>query len=142
MKIYFCGAILGGRQNAGIYAVIVDHLEAAGHDVLTKHVARPDVLASESGVTARQVYERDMAWLAECEAVVAEVTTPSLGVGYELATALRLGKPTLCLFRQGAAVTKMITGNTSPSLTVTAYSNPVELLTIVDAFLSELTGQP
>ena len=44
-------------------------------------------------MTPRQVYERDMAWLAECEAVVAEVTTPSLGVGYEIAEALHLRKP-------------------------------------------------
>lgn len=135
MKIYFCGAILGGRQNAAIYPVIVDHLESAGHDVLTKHVARPDVLASESAVTAREVYERDMAWLAESEAVVAEVTTPSLGVGYEIAVALSSRKLTLCLYRQGAAVTKLLTGNTSPGLTVTPYASVPELLAIVDAFL-------
>lgn len=31
--------------------------------------------------------------------VVAEVTQPSLGVGYELGRAVALGKPILCLFR-------------------------------------------
>lgn len=31
--------------------------------------------------------------------VVAEVTQPSLGVGYELGWAVALGKPILCLFR-------------------------------------------
>ena len=137
MKIYFCGAILGGRQNAAVYAVIVDHLEAMGHDVLTKHVARPDVVSSESGVTPRDVYERDMAWLAECGVVVAEVTTPSLGVGYELAEALRMRKPVLCVYRRGAAVTKLITGNTSPGLQTFAWSSEAELLAAIDRFLSE-----
>lgn len=34
-----------------------------------------------------------------CPVVVAEVTQPSLGVGYELGRAVALGKPILCLFR-------------------------------------------
>lgn len=135
MKIYFCGAILGGRQNAALYATIVNHLEAKGHQVLTKHVAWPDVVAIEGAYTPQDVYRRDMGWLAEADVVVAEVTTPSLGVGYEVATALHLGKPTLCIYRQGTAVTKLITGNTSPYITVQTYTTEEEALSLIDAFL-------
>jgi glycosyltransferase involved in cell wall biosynthesis len=135
MKVYFGGAIAGGRQNAAIYRVIVDHLESTGHDVLTKHVARADVLTWEQARTPQEVYERDMAWLRQCDAVVAEVTSPSLGVGYEIAEALHLGKPVLCIYRDGTALTKLLTGNTKPGIVVLAYASEAELLSAVDAFL-------
>jgi CheY-like chemotaxis protein len=135
MKVYFGGAIAGGRQNAAIYRVIVDHLESTGHDVLTKHVARADVLTWEQARTPQEVYERDMAWLRQCDVVVAEVTSPSLGVGYEIAEALHLGKPVLCIYRDGTALTKLLTGNTKPGIVVLAYASEAELLSAVDAFL-------
>ncbi|WP_421017143.1 nucleoside 2-deoxyribosyltransferase [Furfurilactobacillus cerevisiae] len=43
------------------------------------------------------IRDRDMKWLAESDAVVAETSNPSLGVGYELASAERLGKPVIIL---------------------------------------------
>lgn len=44
--------------------------------------------------------------------VVAEVTQPSLGVGYELGRAIALNKPVLCLFRpqSGRVLSAMIRG--------------------------------
>ena len=53
----------------------------------------------EDGVSDVFIYERDVKWLAEADFVVAEVTQPSLGVGYELGYAEAHRKPTLCLFR-------------------------------------------
>ncbi len=55
--------------------------------------------------------------------MIAEVSTPSHGVGYEIAYALRLNKPVLYLHRRNARVSKMITGNTEPTLTVEAYED-------------------
>ncbi|KAF5897383.1 2'-deoxynucleoside 5'-phosphate N-hydrolase 1, partial [Clarias magur] len=45
------------------------------------------------------IYDRDMEWLPESDVVVAEVTHPSFGVGYEIGQAMVLKKRTLCLFR-------------------------------------------
>lgn len=45
------------------------------------------------------ILERDMQWLAQAHVVIAEVTQPSLGVGFEIARAVTLNKPVLCLFR-------------------------------------------
>ena len=60
-----------------------------------------------------QIYARDIAWVTECDAVVAEVSNPSLGVGYELAYAEKLGKPVLCLFNASddKKLSAMISGN-------------------------------
>uniref|UniRef100_A0A2K6V3K4 5-hydroxymethyl-dUMP N-hydrolase n=1 Tax=Saimiri boliviensis boliviensis TaxID=39432 RepID=A0A2K6V3K4_SAIBB len=60
----------------------------------------------------RLIHERDLAWLQQADAVVAEVTQPSLGVGYELGRAVALNKRILCLFRpqSGRVLSAMIRG--------------------------------
>jgi nucleoside 2-deoxyribosyltransferase len=70
--------------------------------------------------------------------LIAEVSTPSHGVGYEVAFALGLGKPVLCCYRDGAAVSKMITGNDSPGMVVRAYRAESEALKLVDEFLQPM----
>jgi hypothetical protein len=136
MQIYFCGSILGGRENAGIYRSIVDHLQVQGHTVPTYHVAHPEVLAEESSLTARAVYERDVAWLQASNCMIAEVSTPSLGVGYEIARGLQQGMPVLCLYRDGLFISKMIAGNTSPGLRVRSYRDAGEMILHIDEFLA------
>jgi 2'-deoxynucleoside 5'-phosphate N-hydrolase len=125
MKIYFAGAILGGRENLPVYRHIVGFLKDRGHDVLTEHVARQRVLEEESLLTPQQVYERDMEWLRDSVATIAEVSTPSLGVGYEIATTLHLKKPVLCLYQSDRTISKMVTGN--QSIRTLTYADRQEL---------------
>ncbi len=138
VRIYFCGAISAGRAALPTYQHIVNLLKRLGHSVLTEHVARPDVADIERHLTPREVYERDLLWLRQSEAVIAEVSTPSLGVGYEIARALSMGKPTLCLFRDGLQISRMITGNGSPGLTVASYRDEEDLNESLFPFLSRL----
>jgi len=135
MRAYFCGAIAGGRDHLPIYRHIVEYLQSRGHEVLTDHVARPEVLKEESAFTAREVYDRDLAWMRQSAVMIAEVSTPSLGVGYEIACGLHVGMPILCLHREGLLVSKMITGNPDLNLHVHAYRDPDELIRHIDAFL-------
>ncbi len=139
MKIYFSGSISGGREHEAIYQHLVARLQAQGHHVLSAHVADPVALEAEKGRSPREVFERDVNWVKECEAMVAEVSTPSLGVGYEYAVAVQLGKPVLCVYRSGLRMSKMITGNPAPNLTVAIYSAEAELDTVIDTFLANLT---
>ena len=140
MKIYFSCSITGGRDDEPVYRRLVDHLHAAGHEVLTAHLASPEVLLDELHLAPEVVYERDCAWVRACDAMVAEVSTPSHGVGYEIAYALELGKPVLCCHREAARVSKMITGNSRPGLKNATYQEPAEALAQVDAFLAPLEG--
>ena len=94
-----------------MYSAMVDWMLARGHNVLTAHIAKPDVMAAETVVDAVTVYRRDIEWIDEADVVVAEVSTPSHGVGYEIAYAVTKNKPVLCLAREGVKVSKMITGN-------------------------------
>jgi 2'-deoxynucleoside 5'-phosphate N-hydrolase len=140
MKIYFSGSISGGREHEAIYQHLVARLQAQGHNVLSAHVADPIALEVEKDMPPREVFERDVKWVKECEAMIAEVSTPSLGVGYEYALAVQLGKPVLCVSRSGVRLSKMITGNPAPNLTVATYSTEAEVAEQVDVFLKNLTG--
>jgi 2'-deoxynucleoside 5'-phosphate N-hydrolase len=140
MKIYFSGSISGGREHEATYQHLVAHLQAEGHHVLSAHVADPVALEAEKDLPPREVFERDSNWVRDCEAMIAEVSTPSLGVGYEYGLAVQLGKPVLCLYRSGVRISKMITGNPAPNLTVVVYAVEAELDRQVDAFLKSLTG--
>lgn len=138
MNIYFSCSITGGRQDEGVYQTLVDCLLGDGHTVPTAVLASPDVMVEEARISPRQVYLRDEAWVRECDVVIAEVSTPSHGVGYEIALGVLLGKPVLCLHLSGRKVSKMITGNTSPNIKVAAYLSPQEAVAVMRTFLNTL----
>lgn len=112
MKIYFAGSIRGGRDDNEIYFKIIEMLAAYG-TVLTEHIGSKDLSSDGEALSGKNIYARDMAWLTEADAVVAEVTMPSLGVGYEIAKAEDMAKPTLCLYRpsEHRKLSAMIAGN-------------------------------
>ncbi len=136
MKIYFAGSIRGGRDDKELYSQIIGLLARHG-EVLTEHVGDQTLSAmGEAGSSAEYIYDRDMRWLAEADAVVAEVTTPSLGVGYEVAKAENLNKRTLCLFRPAAdrRLSAMIAGNRQAA--VLEYRSIAELEKILSDFFA------
>ena len=70
-----------------------------------------------------------MNWLQECDVVVAEVTTPSLGVGYEIGSARLMGKKILCLFREltdGKRLSAMIDGAKDGNMFQVHYYSNIE----------------
>lgn len=103
MKIYFAAAMRGGRDNLTTNQQIVAHLARLGHEVLTMHVTQENFADQETEMTDRRIYDRDLALLAQAEAVIAEATTPSLGTGFEIAAALQRNIPVLCLHRTDTA---------------------------------------
>ena len=138
MQIYFAGAIRGGRQDASIYHAMIAHLQTHA-EVLTEHVGNKALSdGGEYDLTDKEIHARDIDWLEECDAVVAEVTTPSLGVGYELGVAEKLGKSILCLFDSGNPdfrLSAMLSGN--PKATVTRYQNLPEAIEAMDRFVEQ-----
>ncbi len=92
-KVYFAGSIRGGRQDAALYGEMIAYLEERGCRVLTEHVGLESLqIEGERTMTEEEIFQRDMAWLIESDLVVAECTTPSHGVGYELGRAREMGK--------------------------------------------------
>jgi len=137
MNIYFACSITGGRKEENIYEFIVNIMLSDGQQVPTAHLSRPDVMSLEEIVDPVEIYTRDIEWIDSCDAMIAEVSTPSHGVGYEISYALSRNKPVLCLHRQGIRVSKMITGNDHPKICVRDYENTDEIAVLLRAFLSE-----
>jgi nucleoside 2-deoxyribosyltransferase len=131
IKIYFAGSIRGGREDASVYEAIIGILRQKG-EVLTEHVGFDGLTPEgESTLTDNEIYTRDLAWLTASDIVVAEVTRPSLGVGFEIAKAVDMRKKVICLFRTtaGTRLSAMIAG--CPSVKIINYdtvSNIVHLL--------------
>jgi nucleoside 2-deoxyribosyltransferase len=133
VKIYFAGSIRGGREDTSLYLQIIRQLDAYGH-VLTEHIGDSELSTLGEGGSDREIHDRDLAWLKEADYLVAEVTTPSLGVGYEIGRALEWGKPILCLFRKssGRALSAMIAG--SVGVTLREYESATEMGEIFGEF--------
>src|SRR5215212_10674498 len=98
--IYFSGSISGGRGDVAQYRRIIDALEEDGHRVLAGSVAAEDIGDGGDPLAASAIFTRDMAWIEAADVLVAEVSTPSTGVGYEIASArYRYDIPVICLWR-------------------------------------------
>jgi len=139
MKIYFAGAIRGGREDAQLYEKLIAYLKEKGQ-VLTEHIGRTDL--GWEGETSRkdeEIYNRDIKWLKSADIVVAEVTTPSLGVGYELGIAEKLNIPVLCLYQldKGNRLSAMVRGNAI--FTCREYTVFIEAQKCIDDFIQPLT---
>jgi nucleoside 2-deoxyribosyltransferase len=136
MNIYFACSITGGREFETDYQKIIEALTADGYEIPTSHLARSDVMENERKLTPHDVYERDVNWIKNCDVLIAEVSVPSHGVGYEIGFALNIGKPVLCLYQKDRKVSKMITGNSDPKLSTLAYANIEEAISHARFFLA------
>ncbi len=61
---------------------LVNHLESRGHEVPTRQVADRAGREGDSRIPYGELARRDLAWLSGCDALVAEVSAPSHGVGH------------------------------------------------------------
>jgi len=135
MKIYFACSISGGRKDEELYHKLVDLMLSLDYEVPTSHIAETGIEEIDGREEPLDIYRRDVVWIQESDLLVAEVSTPSHGVGYEIGYALDLNKPVLCIYSQSAVVSKMITGNPNPLLTVKSYKNRQEAEQLIREYL-------
>jgi len=126
MKIYFAGSIRGGRDDWYLYREIIGLLAGYG-DVLTEHIGNSELAITGENLPDKDIYDRDRDWLKSCDYLVAEVTRPSLGVGFEIGKATEWGKRVLCLYRPTItpSLSAMIAG--CEGVTLQAYEEIEEL---------------
>ncbi len=137
MKIYFCGSIRGGRDLAGLYHRVIGVLKRYG-PVLTEHVGDPNLTEQGNDGLPREIFERDTAWLRECDVVIAECSQVSMGVGYELAYADALGKPCYVFYgKKDGRLSAMVEGN--PRFSVHYYNGEEELLRLVSEIMDSIS---
>lgn len=137
IKVYFACSIRGGRDDARIYAKLVEAI-SANATVLTEIFADQKLTSEGMNKPSEEIWKIDLDWVRQANVLIAEVSTPSLGVGYEIAKAEEWGKPILCLYRpqEGRKLSAMIAG--SPSVTIFEYHEVKTAEQAIATFISNL----
>ena len=120
-----------------MYRRIVEALEGEGHRVLAGMVTSQSIGDGGEALSSPEIFRRDMGWMEEVAAaggvLVAEVSRPSHGVGYEIAAArYRFRIPVICLWRPafGRRCSGMIAGDAG-----------IEMIEYSDATVGEMLAR-
>jgi len=105
-KVYLSVPIIASRDTRTALE-IAGVIKSTGHELISPWVIKGD---PNDGLTQTGVFERDTNAVRRCDTIVADVSTPSLGVGMEVMLAHTLGKEMICVYRQGTRLSWMIRG--------------------------------
>ncbi len=136
MNIYFSGSIYGGRQKLEEYKKLVNELSKFG-TVLNKEVADDDVIDNEINVSDNDIFESLVERMDKADIIFAEVTVPSLGVGYEIGYADKSNKKIICVYDKNVTqkITTMLRGN--KNLKIIPYEDLSEIINNLENILKE-----
>ena len=136
-KIYFACSIRAGRGDVDIYGQLVEIIKAKAI-LLTEIFADQKLTPAGTNKPSPEIWRIDTDWVKESDAIIAEVTNPSLGVGYEIAKAEEWGKPVLALFRDDGSrrLSAMIDG--SPITKVVYYTEIDQTESAIHEFLENV----
>jgi hypothetical protein len=136
MIVYCAGAIKGDISYQESYQEIIDIVKGEGHSALSE--LNPD-FHSAIPLSEKQVFQRDIKWIEKSTVMIAEISGPSLGVGFEISYALYEREiPVLALYNADIDnVSAMIRGCDSELLYVRKYNNSEELADIIKSYLKQ-----
>ena len=137
LKVYFAAPMLGDRSNLEDNRKIASALKAMGYEILTEWVLE-EVLDIERGATPKEIFERDIEILDKCDVLLADVSYPSLGVGFEIAYALLKGKKVVAYCREDRLnrTSALIRGVTWSNFTLVTYRSVEELVAKISKVIS------
>lgn len=114
MKIYLAFSIRGGKRDENLIKEVYEFLTKKGHIVTTEFNIIPKY--SKKIYTDRDIFERDITALESSNVLLADVSSPSLGVGYEIAYAICKNIKVLAFVKEGINLSAMINGNPKVNL--------------------------
>lgn len=138
MRIYLACTVRGDRSQLQAARAVAERLEALGHEVLTLHLLDEGVDRKEAALSDREVFERDVRWLEECDVLVAEASGSSYGVGFEVGyvagRAAQSGQRVIVFYeaaRRGT-VSRLVSGNTNGVCRTVPYRSLDEITAFLD----------
>ena len=134
-KVYFACSIKGGGDKSDIpkIAKLIRRHAQIISEAFLEDIYKPE----GSPLPKEQIWRRDLDWIEAADLMIADVSNPSLGVGYEIAKAEEWGKPILCIYKkQDRNLSAMISG--SSSISVVEYQSPEDLDQAIKNFGSRL----
>lgn len=105
MNVYFTASVSAKQKYIEEYTNIIDYLKKLGNQVTSQHIT--DITESQIREKSREeilLFQSKVEhWIKKCDFMIADTSFPSVSVGYEIALALRIGKPILVFFGDGGA---------------------------------------
>jgi nucleoside 2-deoxyribosyltransferase len=105
MRVYLSVPIVANRD-ANRARAMAEAIRDSGHEISSPWVLGPAEGRDEPSVN---VFERDRLGAERCDAIVADVSRPSTGVGMELMAAYYAGKRIVVTIKRGSTVSRMVT---------------------------------
>ena len=136
MKIYVSGSIYGGTQKIDTYKIMINELEKYG-EVLDKQIADSNTIENEKYQRDEDIFQDLEQKMMMADIIFAEVTIPSLGVGYELGFADKMGKKIIAIYDETYTkkVSTMIRGN--KRIKLIPYKNINDICNVMNELLNE-----
>lgn len=130
MKIYFCGSMTHNRDKQPFYEEIINYLAQYG-EVVNAFVKDKVVTNYDPEI----VFKRDTNNLVIADILIADVSCPSCGVGYEIGYWKHLNKRTLIIYDENLPLpSALILGDAS--ITIKSYNNVLEAKNIITEFVN------
>lgn len=131
-KIYFAGSITGGRDKQEEYLDLIEYLTEFGQ-VMTKDVWNENFENQKN--IEESIYKRHVEWIDSSDIIIAEISVPSMGVGYELGYSEFKNKKIICLYDENSEKepSMMISGNIKNN--IIRYKNLQEVKKILKEML-------
>lgn len=105
-SIYLAVPLIRGRDLESAHR-IAEIIKGLGNKVVSEWVVAQDPGWS---LTPEAIYQRDTQGVGGCDSLVAEVSTPSHGVGMEIMFAHMLGKRVICVCQKGTKLSRLLRG--------------------------------
>jgi nucleoside 2-deoxyribosyltransferase len=136
MIIYCAGPIRGDATHQESFKKMIAFVESQGHTVLTEFSEK---FNSTIPLTEKQTYKRDLKWIDGSKIMIAEVSGPSLGVGFEIAYGIFHRKlPVLAIYSSDVQnISAMIAGCDSSLLKIEKYRDEEDMNRIIKDYISK-----
>lgn len=134
--IYFARCLRGDSRISEELSDAIQKVIMA-HGFGTQFTIPVDPTWEKNSTDIGYIYQRDMMWINGCDAMVAEVSAVSHGVGYEISHAYHVRQiPILMVAHTGTSVSTMLIGSGAFSLQY--YNDIAELGVAMAPFLQSL----
>ena len=103
MLVYFTASIIGKKHYLNNYLKIVEILKTKKVEIVSDHIIKSDgyQVRMETRDDRLKFQEQLDKWITAADCIIAEVSFPSISVGYEISMAISKNKPVLLLYCEG-----------------------------------------
>lgn len=137
MKVYFACSVRDDKDDEEAYIALSRHIKARS-TLFTGSMSGEQLTSQGMPKSSSSIWATDLDWAKASDAIIADVTCPCLGVGYQLAKAEEWDKPILALFRSDDTqkLSPIIAG--SPKIQTVHYTTLDEARSAIDTFMKSI----